>query len=260
MSGMTRTILHLDLDAFYCAVEELNDPSLAGRAFAVGGQPGKRGVVASCSWPARRYGLRAGMRMGEALRLCPHLLVVSQGFSDYSEVSSRVMSLARELTPMVEAVSIDEAFLDVTGLPGDPGLIARALQMRIARRLNLPCSIGAGSSKLIAKNGHQRGQAHGQRRRAAARHPGHRARRRGRLPRAAGGGRALGLRPADGAAPAREGRQHHRRTGAAAAARARAALRQAGLRAGPTRPRRRRARRRIDSRGKVGGAQQHLCP
>lgn len=151
MARMTRTILHLDLDAFYCAVEELNDPSLAGRAFAVGGQPGGRGVVASCSWPARSYGVRSGMPTGEALRLCPHLLVVSQGFGNYAEVSARVMSLARELTPMVEAVSIDEAFLDVTGLPGQAGLIARALQARIARRLNLPCSIGAGASKLIAK-------------------------------------------------------------------------------------------------------------
>lgn len=151
MSRMTRSILHLDLDAFFCAVEELNDPSLAGKAFAVGGQPGKRGVVASCSWPARRYGVGAGMPMGEAQRLCPQLLVISHSFGNYSEISERVMALAQELTPMVETVSIDEAFLDITGLPGDPGLIARALQARIGRRLNLPCSLGAGSSKLIAK-------------------------------------------------------------------------------------------------------------
>ncbi|MCY4525865.1 MAG: DNA polymerase IV [Anaerolineaceae bacterium] len=151
MARMTRSILHLDLDAFFCAVEELNDPSLTGKAFAVGGQPGKRGVVASCSWPARRYGVRSGMPMGEALRLCPQLLVVSHSFGNYGELSARVMSLAHELTPRVEPVSIDEAFLDITGLPGDPALIARALQARIQRQLNLPCSIGGGSNKLIAK-------------------------------------------------------------------------------------------------------------
>ena len=151
MARMTRSILHLDLDAFFCAVEELSDPSLAGRAFAVGGQPGKRGVVASCSWPARRYGVRSGMPMGEAVRLCPQLLVVSHSFGNYAEISARVMALAQELTPMVEPVSIDEAFLDITGTPGDPSLVARALQERIARQLHLPCSIGGGSNKLIAK-------------------------------------------------------------------------------------------------------------
>ncbi len=151
MSRMNRIILHLDLDAFFCAVEELHDPSLAGKAFAVGGQPGQRGVVASCSWPARKYGVRSAMPTGEALRLCPHLLIISHSFGNYSEISARVMALLHELTPMVEPVSIDEAFLDITGLPGDPALIARALQARIQRQLQLPCSIGAGTSKLIAK-------------------------------------------------------------------------------------------------------------
>ena len=108
MSRMNRIILHLDLDAFFCAVEELHDPSLAGKAFAVGGQPGQRGVVASCSWPARKYGVRSAMPTGEALRLCPHLLIISNSFGNYSEVSARVMALLHELTPMVEPVSIDE--------------------------------------------------------------------------------------------------------------------------------------------------------
>ena len=151
MTHMQRSILHLDLDAFFCAVEELADPSLAGVAFAVGGRPGERGVVASCSWPARKHGVRSGMPMGEALRLYPQLRVISQSFGNYSEVSARVMTLLQELTPMVESVSIDEAFLDITGLPGDTALIARGLQARIRRRLYLPCSIGAGTSKLIAK-------------------------------------------------------------------------------------------------------------
>lgn len=151
MTRMNRSILHLDLDAFFCAVEELHDPSLAGKAFAVGGQPGQRGVVASSSWPARKYGVRSGMPTGEALRLCPQLLIISHSFGNYGEVSARVMALLHELTPMVEPVSIDEAFLDITGLPGDPALIARGLQTRIQRQLNLPCSVGGGASKLIAK-------------------------------------------------------------------------------------------------------------
>ena len=151
MTRMKRSILHLDLDAFFCAVEELRDPSLAGKPFVVGARPGQRGVVASSSWPAREYGVRSGMPMGEALRLCPQLLVISHSFGNYSEVSARVMALLHELTSMVEPISIDEAFLDVTGLPDDLSLIAHNVQMRIACRLGLPCSIGGGTSKLVAK-------------------------------------------------------------------------------------------------------------
>src|SRR5574338_1383057 len=107
---MPRTILHIDLDAFFCAVEENQNPSLRGRAFAVGGRPEERGVVASCSYAARRTGVRSAMPMARALRLCPGLIVVPSRHGRYSEVSRQVMGILREQTPLVEQISIDEAF------------------------------------------------------------------------------------------------------------------------------------------------------
>lgn len=109
-----RKILHLDLDAFFCAVEEQRDPSLRGKAFAVGGRPDQRGVVSSCSYAARRFGIHSAMPMSQAVRLCPHLILVSTHFPAYREASQRVMALLNDLTPFVEQISIDEAFLDVT--------------------------------------------------------------------------------------------------------------------------------------------------
>src|SRR5688500_13738225 len=113
---MPRTIIHLDLDAFFCAVEEQRDPSLRGRAFAVGGRPEGRGVVSTCSYAARRYGVRSAMPMAHAVRLCPELLILPPRFSAYSAASRQVMARLQELTPLVEQISIDEAFMDVTGL------------------------------------------------------------------------------------------------------------------------------------------------
>ncbi len=148
---MARKILHLDLDAFFCAVEEQHNPALRGQPFAVGGQPDARGVVSSCSYAARRYGVHSAMPMARALRLCPALIVVPVRHGIYGEVSRRVMAILSELTPLVEQISIDEAFLDVSDLPDDPGEIARRLQTLINERLGLPCSIGAASNKLVAK-------------------------------------------------------------------------------------------------------------
>src|SRR5262245_11297486 len=113
----TRKILHLDLDAFFCAVEEGRDPSLRGKPFAVGGRPDQRGVVSSCSYAARRFGVHSAMPMSHAVRLCPGLIVVSTHFGDYRQASSQVMALLNDLTPYVQQISIDEAFLDVTMLP-----------------------------------------------------------------------------------------------------------------------------------------------
>ena len=113
---MARKILHFDLDAFFCAVEELHDPKLKGKPFAVGGQANQRGVVASCSYPARAFGVHSAMPMSRALRLCPDLIVVSSHHGNYSEVSKQVMALM-EITPFIEQISIDEAFMDVTGIP-----------------------------------------------------------------------------------------------------------------------------------------------
>jgi DNA polymerase IV len=146
-----RKILHLDLDAFFCSVEELEDPVLVGRAFAVGGRPGERGVIASCSYPARRKGVHSAMPTAQALKLCPGLILRPTRHSIYSQVSRQVMQRLHELTPWVEQVSIDEAFLDVSGLAEDPETLARGLQKRIRDELSLPCSLGVAANKLVAK-------------------------------------------------------------------------------------------------------------
>jgi DNA polymerase-4 len=148
---MPRTILHIDLDAFYCAVEETRNPELRGKAFAVGGKPEERGVVASCSYAARRMGVRSAMPMGRALRLSPGLIIVSSRHGLYSEVSHQVMERLHDLTPLVEQISIDEAFLDISEIHESPEIVARKLQARIHDELQLPCSIGIASNKLIAK-------------------------------------------------------------------------------------------------------------
>lgn len=144
------TILHLDLDAFFCAVEELHDPSLRGKAFAVGGRPEERGVVASCSYAARRFGVRSAMPMSRALRLCPGLLIISHHRDNYAEMSEKVMDRLHALSPFVEQISIDEAFVDITGL-GNPAEIARKLQSDVRAGLGLPNSVGIASNKLVAK-------------------------------------------------------------------------------------------------------------
>jgi DNA polymerase IV len=151
MEQMPRTILHIDLDAFYCAVEETRNPELRGKAFAVGGKPEERGVVASCSYAARRMGVRSAMPMGKALRLSPGLIIVSPRHSLYSEVSRQVMERLHNLTPLLEQISIDEAFLDISDIRESPEIIAHKLQSRIRDELQLPCSIGIASNKLVAK-------------------------------------------------------------------------------------------------------------
>ena len=148
---MPRTILHIDLDAFYCAVEETRNPDLRGKAFAVGGKPGERGVVASCSYAARRMGVRSAMPMTKALRLCSGLIIVPMRHHVYSDVSRQVMARLHQLTPLVEQVSIDEAFLDISDIPDLPVTVSQNLQSRIRDELQLPCSIGIASNKLVAK-------------------------------------------------------------------------------------------------------------
>ena len=148
---MPRTILHIDLDAFFCAVEETQNPELHGRAFAVGGKPEERGVVASCSYAARRMGVRSAMPMAKALRLSPGLIIVSSRHHLYREVSRQVMERLHDLTALVEQISIDEAFLDISDIREAPETLARNLQTRIRDELQLPCSIGIASNKLVAK-------------------------------------------------------------------------------------------------------------
>lgn len=148
---MIRKILHLDLDAFFCAVEELHDPTLFGRPFAVGGNAENRGVVASCSYAARRFGVRSAMPMARAVRICPDLRVVHPHYRDYSAMSHEVMARLCQVTPLVEQLSIDEAFLDVSDLPESGEAIARRLQSEIWDALKLPCSLGVAANKLVAK-------------------------------------------------------------------------------------------------------------
>lgn len=155
----SRKILHLDLDAFFCACEELKDPTLAGKAFAVGGQAGRRGVIASCSYAARQKGVHSAMPTGQALKLCPDLIMLSGHHGNYGEQSDKVMAIIGELTPLVEQISIDEAFMDVSDLPQDMETIARELQARVQTEIHLPCSLGGASNKLVAKIATDTGKA-----------------------------------------------------------------------------------------------------
>jgi DNA polymerase-4 len=146
-----RTIVHVDLDAFFCSVEELLDPSLAGTAFAVGGAAEERGVISTASYAARKYGVHSALPTAQALRLCPHLKLLPGRHKLYREYSRRVMGFFEEETPVVEAISIDEAFLDLTGDPRPGGEAAARLKARIRQEVGLPSSFGVASNKLVAK-------------------------------------------------------------------------------------------------------------
>ena len=148
---MARVILHLDLDAFFCSVEETLNPALRGKPFAVGGKPNERGVVSSCSYAARQLGIRSAMPMSRAVRLCGDLIILPPRHKLCSEVSRQVMDKFRQLTPLVEQISIDAAFLDITDMREPPLGIARDLQFAIKNELQLPSSIGIASNKLVAK-------------------------------------------------------------------------------------------------------------
>ena len=149
-----RWIIHVDLDAFFASVEELLRPELRGKPLVVGGDPKQRGVVSSASYAARKYGVRSAMPVAQALRLCPQAIVVPPRHGEYSRRSQAVMDILREITPMVEQISIDEAFLDVTGcgrLWGPVRHIAEMLQRRVMDEQHLPASLGIAGTKLVAK-------------------------------------------------------------------------------------------------------------
>lgn len=156
---MVRKIIHLDLDAFFCEVEALHDPSLQGKAFAVGGRPEHRGVIASCSYAARRYGVHSAMPTARALQLCPELLLVPGHGAWYRDASRQVMEHLYNLTNLVEQLSIDEAFLDVSDLRPPPRAIAEELQKRIRDEVHLPCSLGVATNMLVAKIANNVGKA-----------------------------------------------------------------------------------------------------
>jgi DNA polymerase-4 len=149
MSDGGATILHADLDSFYASVALLRQPGLVGKPVAVGG-----GVVLSCTYEARAMGVRGGMPLGQARQLCPQLIVLDSDFGDYVEYSDRVFEVFREFTPVVEPLSIDEAFLDVAGsthLFGSPGEIAASIRKRVYQETALPVSVGASQTKFLSK-------------------------------------------------------------------------------------------------------------
>lgn len=146
-----RKILHLDLDAFFCAVEEQYRPELRGKPFAVGGRPDSRGVVSSCSYAARAFGIRSAMPMARAIRIYPQLIVVSGNYQAYSRASRQVMDVLRRYTALLEQVSIDEAFMDLTDLPREGRALAEEIQAAIHNECKLPCSLGVATNKLVAK-------------------------------------------------------------------------------------------------------------
>jgi len=154
MTPAPRRILHLDMDAFYASVEQRDEPSLRGKPVAVGGSPQSRGVVAAASYEARAYGVRSAMPMQRALRHCPDLVIVRPDFVRYRAVSQQVMAILRSATPLVEPLSLDEAYLDVTeNLLGEPLAmnVARRLKQRIRDELSLTASAGVAPNKFLAK-------------------------------------------------------------------------------------------------------------
>ena len=149
-----RKILHIDMDAFYASVEQRDNPSLRGRPIAVGGDPSVRGVVAAASYEARKFGVRSAIPMSRAVRLCPSLIIVSPDFQKYRTVSQQVFSIFREVTPLVEPLSLDEAYLDVTENSWNEPLgvnVARRLKAAIQDTTQLTASAGVAPNKFLAK-------------------------------------------------------------------------------------------------------------
>src|SRR4051812_32381670 len=160
----TRAIVHLDMDAFYASVEQRDQPELRGRPVIVGGHP-RRGVVLAASYEVRPFGVHSAMPMAEALRRAPHALVVPPRPAAYAAASEQVFAILESVTPLVEPLSLDEAFLDVTAsqsLFGTPAALAASLRARIARELELSASAGIAAVKFVAKIASELAKPNGQ--------------------------------------------------------------------------------------------------
>lgn len=150
----SRAIIHIDLDAFFCSVEVLKNPKLSGKPIVVGGQPEQRGVVAAASYPARKFGIHSAMPMSRAKRLCKDLIILPPNFKSYKTYSTIVMKILEIETDLVEQISVDEAFMDVTARISDWNEainIAKALQNKLSVNIGLSSSLGVATNKMIAK-------------------------------------------------------------------------------------------------------------
>ena len=149
-----RQIIHVDMDAFYASVEQLDNTDLAGKAVIVGGHPKKRGVVSAASYQARKFGVHSAMPMSQAVRLCPHAIVLPARMKRYVELSRQIHAIFQKFTPQIEPIALDEAFLDVTGsqqLLGSAEKIGRDIKLQIKEQLGLVASVGIAGNKFLAK-------------------------------------------------------------------------------------------------------------
>src|SRR5512136_638257 len=151
---VVRQIIHVDMDAFYASVEQRDRPELKGKAVIVGGDPRQRGVVSAASYEARKFGVHSAMPMSQAVRLCPDAIVLPVRMERYAELSQQIHTIFESFTPQIEPISLDEAFLDVTGslrLFGDAEKIGRAIKDQIRQKLGLIASVGIAPNKFLAK-------------------------------------------------------------------------------------------------------------
>lgn len=149
-----RCIFHIDMDAFFASVEIAKNPKLRGKPVIIGGRPDKRGVVSTCSYEARKYGVRSAMPTSEAYRLCPHGIFLEGNYHSYREISNQVFNIFYQYTPFVEVVSIDEAYLDMTNHMAQgitPKIAATNIRQQVFKETQLTCSVGIASNKLVSK-------------------------------------------------------------------------------------------------------------